>query len=124
MDLHGKQIIGGEAVGSSSSTFQATNPATGQKMSPVFHEATAGEVDAACGLAADAFVTLRKSAAAQRASLLRGIAQEIMSLGDALVTRAMEETGLPRGRIEMERGRTCNQLKLFAEVVEEGSWVD
>ena len=124
MQLHGKQIIGGEAVASSSSTFQASNPATGQKVSPVFHEATAGEVDAACGLAAQAFSTLRRSAPSQRASLLRGIADQIMSLGDALLTRAMEETALPRPRLETERGRTCNQLKLFADVVEEGSWVD
>jgi alpha-ketoglutaric semialdehyde dehydrogenase len=124
MQLHGKQIIGGEAVASSSSTFQASNPATGQKVSPAFHEATAGEVDAACGLAAQAFSTLRRSAPSQRASLLRGIADQIMSLGDTLLTRAMEETALPRPRLETERGRTCNQLKLFADVVEEGSWVE
>ena len=83
---------------SSSSTFQATNPETGQKVPPGFQETTAGEVDAACGLAAEAFSALRKSAPPQRASLLRGIAQEIMSLGDALVTRAMA-----RGKSERTR---------------------
>src|SRR5437762_5720127 len=124
MQLHGKQIIGGDAVKSSSSTFQATNPTTGQKMPPAFYEATVVEVDAACKSAAQAFATLRANPPAQRASLLRAIAEELMSLGDALVNRAMDESGLPRPRIEMERGRTCNQLKLFADVVEEGSWID
>jgi 2,5-dioxopentanoate dehydrogenase len=36
----------------------------------------------------------------------------------------MEETALPEARIKGERMRTVNQLKLFASVVREGSWVD
>src|SRR6185436_6662110 len=40
------------------------------------------------------------------------------------VTRATQETGLPAGRITTETGRTCGQLRLFADLVEEGSWVD
>jgi NADP-dependent aldehyde dehydrogenase len=67
---------------------------------------------------------VRAKSPAQRAKLLRSFADEIMALGDALGVRAMTETGLPRGRIEGERGRTCGQLKLFADVVEEGSWVE
>ena len=124
MQLHGKQIIGGDAVASSSSTFQASNPTTGQRIPTPFHEATPQEVNAACGLAAQAFPILLKSPPPRRAAVLRAFAEQLMSLGDALVTRAMDETGLPRPRIETERGRTCNQLKLFADVVEDGSWVD
>ena len=45
-------------------------------------------------------------------------------IGDALIVRAMQESGLPRARLEGERGRTMNQLKLFAEVVREGSWLE
>ena len=41
-----------------------------------------------------------------------------------MVERACAETGLPAVRIQGERGRTVNQLKLFAEVVREGSWVE
>lgn len=36
----------------------------------------------------------------------------------------MQETGLPRARLEGERGRTCNQLRLFAGVVRDGSHLD
>lgn len=124
MQIEGKQLIAGRWLAQSSDLFQATNPATGQRIEPGFHEATAGEIDAACHAAAEAFPAIRTTSAGQKSQLLRAIADQIMALGDALVTRATEETGLPKGRIEMERGRTCNQLRLFADVVEEGSWVD
>src|SRR5262249_10081311 len=45
-------------------------------------------------------------------------------LGDPLVERATLETGLPAARIQAETARTCNQLRLFAGLIEEGSWVD
>ena len=38
--------------------------------------------------------------------------------------RARRETALPEARLKGELARTTNQLRLFAEVVEEGSWVD
>jgi NADP-dependent aldehyde dehydrogenase len=47
-----------------------------------------------------------------------------MSLGDDLIERAHRETGLPEARLIGERGRTVGQLKQFAHVVREGSWVD
>jgi NADP-dependent aldehyde dehydrogenase len=47
-----------------------------------------------------------------------------MLLGDELIERAMLESGLPRVRLEGERGRTCNQLRMFAELLREGSWRD
>lgn len=124
MQLTGTQFIAGQPSAQSPDTFHAVNPATGQRMATDFHEATAAEIDSACTAAADAFPAIRAKTPAQKAALLRAIADQIMALGEALVTRATEETGLPKGRIEMERGRTCNQLRLFADVVEEGSWVD
>src|SRR3546814_14406411 len=36
----------------------------------------------------------------------------------------MLESGLPRARLEGERGRTAGQLRLFASVVREGGWLD
>jgi len=41
-----------------------------------------------------------------------------------LVVRASQETALPPARIKNEIARTCNQLRLFADLVAEGSWVD
>jgi NADP-dependent aldehyde dehydrogenase len=123
MTLTGQQLINGSFAASSGSTFRANNPANGQTLEPGFHEATAGDVDAACSGAQGAFDAVRKRSAADRAALLRGIAEQIMQLGDVLVSRAVEETGLAKGRIESERGRTVGQLRAFADLVEEGSWV-
>ena len=71
-----------------------------------------------------AWKSYKKASGEVKATFLRTIAQEIEALGDELVHRAMQESGLPEGRIIGERGRTCNQLRLFADLVEEGSWVD
>ncbi len=48
----------------------------------------------------------------------------IEAAAPAIIQRANLETALPEARLQGEVGRTCNQLRLFAELVEEGSWVD
>ena len=58
-----------------------------------------------------------------RAEFLERIADGITALGEALIQRAQEESGLPKARLEGERGRTTGQLKLFAEVVRAGQWL-
>jgi NADP-dependent aldehyde dehydrogenase len=100
------------------------NPATGQALPEVFAAASPALVDEAARAAHEAWTAFRLSSGPQRAQLLRAIAEEIENLGDALIQRAVLETGLPAGRITGERGRTCNQLRLFAELVAEGSWVE
>jgi NADP-dependent aldehyde dehydrogenase len=60
----------------------------------------------------------------ERAAFLRRVADELLALGDVLLNRAAIETALPAPRLESERARTTNQLRLFADLVEEGSWVD
>ncbi len=52
------------------------------------------------------------------------IAEEILAVGDALIQRAMLETALPEARLIGERGRTVTQLRLFASLLREGSWVE
>ncbi len=86
--------------------------------------ASAEEVDRACVHAATAFRDYSRRSGAERAQLLRRIAQGIEDLGDPLIDCVMRETALPRARVEGERARTCMQLRLFASVAEEGSWVD
>ena len=124
MTLQGQQLIAGSPTASSKATFRATNPATAQALAPEFHEATREEVDRACRAAEAAAPALRNASPQSKARLLRAMAGQIIALGDDLVTRAVDETGLARPRIEAERGRTCNQLRMFADLVEEGSWVD
>jgi len=60
----------------------------------------------------------------QIAALLERIAAEIEALGDELIERAAAETALPPARLTGERARTTNQLRMFAELVREGSWKD
>jgi 2,5-dioxopentanoate dehydrogenase len=56
--------------------------------------------------------------------LLRSIAARLESIAESVIERATQETALPRARLQNEMGRTCGQLRLFAELAEEGSWVN
>jgi alpha-ketoglutaric semialdehyde dehydrogenase len=105
-------------------TLRGINPATDEAIEPPFPEAGAPELERACALAWAAFDTFRETSLTARAAFLEAIASGILSLGDALIERATAETGLPRGRIEGERGRTVGQLRLFAQVVRDGGWLD
>ncbi len=122
--LLGLSLLAGKTGSTGGTVFHAVNPATGEPLAPDFHEASLAEVNSALNAAAAAFEIYRAVPAEQRAQLLDTIAAEIEALGDALLTRANLETGLPLPRLTGERARTCGQLRLFASVVREGSWVD
>jgi NADP-dependent aldehyde dehydrogenase len=108
----------------SNATLYATNPATGKRLEPAFVEARQADVDAALEAAGRAFDQSLRFPARWSAELLEEIASQIMVLGDPLLERAEAETALPRQRLIGERARTVNQLKMFAAMVREGSWVD
>jgi alpha-ketoglutaric semialdehyde dehydrogenase len=72
----------------------------------------------------EAFLVYRNRTGAQKANFLEVIAREIEALGDPLIRTAMEETNLPEARLVGERGRTTNQLRQFAAMTAEGSWVE
>ncbi|MCJ8164049.1 aldehyde dehydrogenase (NADP(+)) [Pontibacter sp. E15-1] len=124
MELTGKNIIGRALVAAGAETFFAVNPSSGEEMVPGFNEASPQEIDDAVQKAAAAFQVYRTTSGEEKAILLETIADEIMAIGDGLIARCMEETGLPEARLTGERGRTVNQLKLFAQLLREGSWVD
>lgn len=105
-------------------TFRSINPATGQALDTEFPAHVPADVERACALAAEAFPIFRETSPHERAAFLEQIAQNILALGDALIATACAETGLPAARITAERGRTVNQLRMFAEVVREGAWAD
>lgn len=104
--------------------FQAINPTTNEALEKQFKNTSIEELNDAVVKATLAFSSYRKKDSAAIAAFLEQIAEEIMNLGDQLITVCNQETGLPIGRLQGERGRTVNQLKLFATVVREGSWVD
>ena len=121
--LTGKHIIGFQQNSTTSDTFQATDPQTGKLLPTHFAEGSAADVHAAVELGRNCFDKYRNAPHSKRAAFLEAIADEILALGDALIQRAMQETGLPEARITGERGRTMGQLKLFAQVVRDGSWL-
>jgi len=122
--LHGRNLLGGVPLDSAGHPFHAISPLTGETLEPAFLEASLAEVDRAVTLADDAFGIYGKKSAEERAVFLETIAEEILAVGDALLQRANLESGLPLDRLTGERGRTVGQLRLFAAIVREGSWVD
>jgi NADP-dependent aldehyde dehydrogenase len=122
MNLTGQLIIGFDRV-SGATTFRATDPARGTEIGPAFAVADSAQVNRACQLSHDAFDAYRATGLRARAAFLEACADRIMALGDPLLERAGLETGLPRARLEGERGRTVGQLRLFASVVRQGDWL-
>ncbi len=121
--IDGALLIGGEAR-QSAKRFTAVNPATGETLAPDFSSAGADAVAEACALAEAACPVFAATGLTARAAFLEAIAQNILDIGDDLIVRAMSESGLPRARLEGERGRTVGQLKLFAGVVRQGDFLD
>jgi NADP-dependent aldehyde dehydrogenase len=124
MKLHGRNILGFERGTAGEKDFRAYDPRQGQPIEPAFAEATPDQVQRAmelAGRAAPAFAALNAEAVA---GFLLSIREEILGLGDELIERADQETALGVDRLRGERDRTVNQIKLFADIVQEGSWVD
>src|SRR6202789_2679515 len=110
--------------GTEGSSFNGVNPATGQPLEPRFFSATAEDLERAATLAQAAFPVYGNLSGKAKGAFLRQIAAAIEAVAPAIVQRANLETALPEGRLQGEIGRTCGQLRLFAQVVEEGSWLD
>src|SRR3954462_2145013 len=124
MAFHGKNFIGTNLSALGSKTFNGFDPRAGKKTDALFYQATDEEIDEALNLASDAAPLLRMASAETIADFLETIAAEIESLGDALLDQVITESGLGRDRVTGERGRTANQLRMFAALVREGSYVD
>jgi alpha-ketoglutaric semialdehyde dehydrogenase len=123
MGITGRSMIGFRDGAAEVEPFHATNPATGEHLPPGFFPATPEETDLAARLAADAFAVYSRSSGKEKAAFLRKIADKIESVASEVIDRAGQETALPQARLQGETARTCGQLRLFATVVEEGSWV-
>ena len=120
--LTGQMLIAGEPVRGSGKQIRAFDPVAGQELEPAYSYGDATDVDAACAAAAAAFAEYRSTTAEHRAQFLEGVATNIEAAKDAIVERAVAESGLPLARLTGEVGRTTGQLRLFAGVLREGSW--
>jgi NADP-dependent aldehyde dehydrogenase len=124
VDLIGQSIIGYRRGGKGGAELRGIDPATGESLSPAYYSASRAELNDAAQLAARSFPVYSHLSGKERGAFLRRIAENLEALGDPLLERASRESGLPMARMKFERGRTCSQLRFFAEIIEEGSWVD
>ena len=122
--ITGKNYIGNQLQAGGHKTYRTFNPVLNIENDQTYYEATSEEIDKAVHLASNAFKTFRSMSGSTKAKFLNAIADEILNLDDELVRVYCSETGLPEGRAKGERGRTIFQLRTFANLLEEGSWVE
>lgn len=122
--ITGKNSIGNHNTSSGTDTFKTFNPIENRETPWVFHQATKDEINQAVQLATEAFQEYKNYSGSRKAEFLRAIADEIESLGEDLISTYIAESGLPEGRARGERGRTMGQLRAFADLLDEGSWVE
>lgn len=124
MTLLGTSFIGYSRSTGTEPFLRASQAGSGTALEPLFLSATPAEVETALSLATSAFPIYSNLSGKKRAEFLRAIATEIEGVVEDIVARGQLETALPEARLRGETGRTTGQLRLFANLIEEGSWVD
>lgn len=124
LNLQGRSIIDGESRAGAGATFYGVDPTKSERLEPVYRCASIEDLNAAAELAGEAFEIYSKVSGKERRGFMRLVADGIEAILPELVERAGRETALPEARLKGEAARTINQLRLFAQVVEEGSWVN
>ncbi|MCD8739512.1 aldehyde dehydrogenase (NADP(+)) [Mucilaginibacter roseus] len=122
--IKGQNIVGCKHISLTGESFKAIDPATSKHLEGDFEVANEQLVEQAMQMAQKAYSTYKNITNTKKAAFLRAIAEEITALGDTLISRAVAESGLPTARLLGEMGRTTGQLRMFADLVEEGSWVE
>ena len=117
---HGKHLIAGEWI-KSDQTF-SSDPAHGPAHK--FSIGTPELVRQACEASEAAFMSYGYSSRESRAAFLNAIADEIEARAEAITEIGTQESGLPEARLQGERGRTTGQLRLFAEHILKGDYLD
>lgn len=121
--LTGAMFLGADRVHGDSGVVHGADPRTGEQLEPAYGLGGPEQVRRAAELAAEAFVSYRRTDPEQRATFLEQIAANVDALGETLVERVQRETGIVEPRVRGELARTTNQLRLFARVVRDGSWL-
>ena len=122
--ITGKNYIGNQNSAKGNKTYRTFNPELNEENQTTFTEATSEEIQEVVDLASEAFQEFRTISGAKKAEFLNTIADEILALDTELIETYCSETGLPEGRAKGERGRTVGQLRGFANLVAEGSWLE
>ena len=117
---HGRHLIAGDWV-AGDTTFRS-EPAHGDAHD--YSVGTSALVDLACVAAEEAFEAYGQTNRHDRAAFLEAIADEIDVRGDQITDIGTSETGLPVARLQGERGRTVGQLRIFADHIRDGAYLD
>ncbi len=124
MPLTGQSFIGSQRGALTGAPIQAINPTTGVRLEPVYASVSSAEANQAVELAARAFPVYAATSGKAKGAFLRRIADGLDAIQQQLAERANLETALPMPRLLGEVSRTSGQLRVFASVVEDGSWVE
>ncbi|GGQ35816.1 aldehyde dehydrogenase (NADP(+)) [Streptomyces mutabilis] len=104
--------------------IQSIDPATGQAVADVAARSTPAEVNTVVRRAADAGRSYERAGRPLRAAVLHAAADELEARRARIVELGRRETALPEARLNGEVSRTVYQARLFAGVVEEGSFLE
>ena len=121
--LRGRSLIAGQISHAGGAAFSGYSPVDGHALEPTYLSASVEEVDRAVAAAASSFEVFANTSGKDRAALLRAIADCLDAAAPELIARANLETALPIPRLTGEVARTSGQMRHFATVLEEGSWV-
>jgi len=122
--FHGKNFIGNTISAKGNHKFQGVEASTWKQIDPLFTEATNEEIIASLNLASNAFSSIKQKTNKEVASFLREINKQLQNRQAKIIERAMIETSYPQPRLQNEFLRTTNQIEMFAQFVEEGSFVE
>ena len=101
-----------------------TNPRTGEALAPVTTETSDAEVARLVGAAAAASAGFAGLDRGVRARILRAIADGMEERRAELIDIAAAETGFGTAKLDGEINRAAFQFRFFADVVEEGSYLE
>ena len=122
--ITGKNYIGNQLSAKGTKTYKTFNPLLNIENKKIFYEATPGEIDDAVALAVQSFREFKNISRLRKVEFLTTIADEMLALGDKLRDVYCLESGLPKDRFKGELHRTIGQLRMFADLVKEGSWLE
>ncbi len=122
--ITGKNYVGNVLSSINTTTFKTFNPKANTENEIVHTEASEVEIQKAIYLASEAYKIFHTISGIKKSEFLNEIAKEIELLGDELIKIFCIESGLTEERAISERGRTLFQLRSFADLVKEGSWVE
>jgi NADP-dependent aldehyde dehydrogenase len=106
------------------SAIQGVDPRTGAPVGDAVPGTDRSGLESILSAAAAAATTFGRSTPDARAALLRALADALDAAADELVLLAVAESGLPEPRLTGEVGRTTGQLRLFADVVTDGGYLE